>query len=413
MWYTGHQMTESGLFPGPERFFSPTAPIDEKSLFAGRASQISAVVRAINQKGQHVILFGERGVGKTSLANVLSGFLQSPAHNILTPRVNCDSTDDFESLWRKILAEIEMHRTINRIGFDSNTSLEGFAASDLLGNPVSPDGVRRALTVLSRTSLPILIVDEFDRLDPEPKRGVADTIKALSDHSVPATVILVGVADSVDELIVEHQSVERALVQVRMPRMSREEIEEIINNGFSQLGLGIDPKALRRIHMLAQGLPHYAHLLGLESASLAISTGETRVTRETLDRAISNAIAGSQQSIKQGWHAATTSPRKDNLFSEVLLACALASTDEMGYFAAQDVRQPLRQILHRQVDIPNYAQHLRDFCEPKRGRVLQRTGEKRRYRFRFQSPLMQPFVVMQGFATGKIDDDDAERLLRN
>jgi hypothetical protein len=38
-------------------------------------------------------------------------------------------------------------------------------------------------------------------------------IKVLSDNSVPATLVLVGVADSVDALIVEHQSIERALVQ--------------------------------------------------------------------------------------------------------------------------------------------------------------------------------------------------------
>jgi Holliday junction resolvasome RuvABC ATP-dependent DNA helicase subunit len=32
---------------------------------------------AINQQGQHVLIYGERGVGKTSLANVLSGFLKT------------------------------------------------------------------------------------------------------------------------------------------------------------------------------------------------------------------------------------------------------------------------------------------------------------------------------------------------
>ena len=40
------------------------------------------------------------------------------------------------------------------------------------------------------------------------------------DAKVPATVVLIGVADSVGELIREHGSVERALVQIQMPRMS-------------------------------------------------------------------------------------------------------------------------------------------------------------------------------------------------
>ncbi|HEY7334422.1 MAG TPA: hypothetical protein VH639_06035 [Bryobacteraceae bacterium] len=135
-----------------------------------------------------------------------------------------------------------------------------------------------------------------------------------------------------------------------------------------------------------------------------------------MSRAIENSIGNSQQSVKRTWHQATTSPRKDNLFADVLLACALAETDELGYFAAQDVRHPLSEILGRKVEIANYAQHLSDFCEEKRGPVLQRIGEKRRFRFRFENPLMQPFVVMQGFASTKISDhllDEVDRQADN
>jgi ABC-type transport system involved in cytochrome bd biosynthesis fused ATPase/permease subunit len=85
------------------KVFTPTAPIDERSLFAGRTEQVRKVVDAVNQKGQHAVVFGERGVGKTSLSNVLSSFLSGPnASTVLSPRVNCDATDTFQSLWSKI-----------------------------------------------------------------------------------------------------------------------------------------------------------------------------------------------------------------------------------------------------------------------------------------------------------------------
>jgi len=58
--------------------FTPAAPIDAESLFAGRNTQIRQVVDAVIQKGQHAIIFGERGVGKTSLANIISTKLTSP-----------------------------------------------------------------------------------------------------------------------------------------------------------------------------------------------------------------------------------------------------------------------------------------------------------------------------------------------
>jgi len=50
--------------------FKPTAPINREDLFAGRQPQTRDVVDAVNQQGQHAVLYGERGVGKTSLANM-------------------------------------------------------------------------------------------------------------------------------------------------------------------------------------------------------------------------------------------------------------------------------------------------------------------------------------------------------
>lgn len=42
--------------------FSPGAPIDEGALLAGRGKQIDQLVEVLFQRGQHAILYGERGV---------------------------------------------------------------------------------------------------------------------------------------------------------------------------------------------------------------------------------------------------------------------------------------------------------------------------------------------------------------
>ena len=78
---------------------------------------------------------------------------------------------------------------------------------------------------------------------------MADTIKTLSDFSIPATVVLIGVADSVDELIGQHQSIERAIIQIPMPRMSKEEIEQIAINGLERLKLKIADEAWRKLRV--------------------------------------------------------------------------------------------------------------------------------------------------------------------
>lgn len=180
------------------RVFTPSAPIDERSLFAGRSEQIRQVVDAVNQKGQHAIIFGERGVGKTSLSNVLSAFLESPTGVVLSPRVNCDGLDSFESLWKKVFEQVRLRHSSQETGFTGRPGVKSAPWVAELAKDISPDSVRRSLTILASNSLPILIFDEFDRLKVEVKHIFADTIKTLSDHAVPATVVLVGVADSVD-----------------------------------------------------------------------------------------------------------------------------------------------------------------------------------------------------------------------
>jgi len=392
------------------RVFTPTTPIDERALFAGRRRQLQKVIDAINQKGQHAVIFGERGVGKTSLSNVLSSFLSQQTNIlVLSPRVNCDGQDTFESVWKKVLDQITRNDAKQEAGFVKSVKTKRHAVSQELATPTTPDSIRQMLTNLALGSLPILIIDEFDRLHQKVKAAFADTIKSLSDHAVGATVILVGVADTINDLIREHQSVERALVQIRMPRMSAQEITEIINNGMQRLRMTIDDDATERIVALSQGLPHYTHLLARDSARGALNAGSLQITVSIVDDAIRKALEDAQQSIQSAWHKATSSPRKNNLFSDVLLACALAKTDELGFFAAQDVRDPMKMITGKRYEIPSYAQHLNDFCDAKRGPILEKTGAKRRFRFRFVNPLMQPYVVMQGFAAGKLASISAVR----
>lgn len=382
--------------------FSPSAPIDQQALFSGRLAQLTDVVNAINQKGQHAILFGERGVGKTSLARVLASILVVGGKPIISASINCDGTTTFSTLWLKILREISFTTSKAGVGFTSSPTTTDQTLDQHLPQTVTPDDVRHLFARLGKS---LIVIDELDRLtDPSVTALLADTIKTMSDHAVDTTLLLVGVADSVESLIAEHQSIERALVQVRMPRMSPPELYEIIDKGLAAAGMSIDARARSKIAALSQGLPHYTHLLSLYASQRAASTGRLEITVEDVRTAIDAALARAQHSIISSYHKATNSPR-ENLYPQVLLSCALAQPDSLGYFAAIDVRTPLSGIMGRPYDIPAFSQHLNAFCEESRGPILQRTGTSRRYRFRFENPLMQPFVVMDGIRKGLITDD--------
>ncbi|MBK5259311.1 MAG: ATP-binding protein [Thermoanaerobaculia bacterium] len=381
--------------------FSPNAPVSTRDLFAGRIDQLLKVINAVYQRGQHVIIYGERGVGKTSLANIISPALRSKA---IVARQNCNQLTTFPSLWHNVLRQITQCSEHPEIGFTSDTRKMVHTMDSKLGERVTPEDIRHIFSALPKA---VLVFDELDRIaDEDTKTLMADTIKSLSDHSVDTTVVLVGVADSVDNLIAAHQSVERALVQVHMPRMSVAELYEIVDRGLSGLDMSIDASARTLIADLSQGLPHYTHLLALHSSQRAVLQGKLHVTHDDVIAAMERAVTDAQQSIISSYHQATNSPRA-NLFPQVLLACALAPTDTLGYFSAADVRNPMRVITGKDYNIPAFAQHLKEFCEMERGPILERTGYPRRYRFRFVNPLMEPYVIMNGVATGLIKDTNA------
>lgn len=268
---------------------------------------------------------------------------------------------------------------------------------------LAPDNVRFLLRPVAHPVL--IVVDEADRVrDSRVKAMLADTIKSLSDHSANVTLVIVGVADDVDGLIAEHQSIERCLVQVRMPRMSSPEVGEIVDKGMEVCDLTADSAARARIVLLSEGLPHYTHLLAQEAAFAAVERGQTRIRAAEVEQAIQRALDKVQQSILSLYHRATVSPRKDNLYRQVLTACALAPTDELGYFAAAEVRLPMIPVMRRPLDIPAFSRHLNEFSEG-RGPALQKTGTQRRFRFRHYDPLLQPFAVLHAISSGLITDD--------
>jgi replication-associated recombination protein RarA len=268
--------------------FRPSAPIDRRSLFAGRTAQLGELFAAVDQPGQHAVVFGERGVGKTSLTAVAAETLGSA--QVLASRTTCDRSDDFGSVWRKSFDGIQVTVSRPGVGFGGQPSEATMSGSRMLGDE-TPHGVLRALQAMSGGRRTALFIDEFDRLSDEDDRLLfADTIKALSDQLPNATIVLVGVADDVEQLVMEHRSIERALVQIHMPRMSTEELSEIVVNGLATARVRIDKDALETLAQAAEGLPHYAHLFGQLAGRIALEDLRTTVRLADAEEAVAETL---------------------------------------------------------------------------------------------------------------------------
>ena len=384
--------------------FSPSAPVGSIELFAGRMEEIRQSVSAVSQQGQHVILFGERGVGKTSLAGLVHEFwseLAKDRSSVFPVRYNCDRADTYGTIWANIAQNIGDGFEARGESPPTGQTWETLS-TELFDGDASPYNVRRLLDIANKTF--VIVIDEFDQITDEETVGLfASTIKNLSDNLSQSTLILVGVADTVEELIEDHASIDRALVQVLMPRMLENELVEIIRKAYARVGLKSAPNILEHMGRLAQGLPHYAHRFGQEAGTAAVDRGSLIVEKQDTEEAIRKAISHTNETIRSAYQRATTSPQKDAIFEQVLLACALAHGDELGYFAAGDIRDPLHQVTKKHYGIPQFVGHLKKFVSD-RGPVLQSVGEQWKRRYRFHDPLMRPYVVLKGIDSGLIEE---------
>src|SRR5262249_55065434 len=153
-----------------------------------------------------------------------------------------------------------------------------------------------------------------------------------------------------------------------------------------QVGITIEDKAKWEIVNLAKGLPAYVHGLGKFAALQAVGlpVPRSKIIESDVDTAIDSLLASSDQTFKDSYEAATRSNQPGNLLKQALTACALARTDDSGYFTPTAVREPLRSILDKDVEIANFQNHLLAFIDPKRNAILERIGQPRGYRFRFK-----------------------------
>lgn len=205
--------------------FTPGTPINEADLFAGRQTTLRQLQDTVLELGRHAIIFGERGVGKTSIANIFHRSLNTPTRHLHVVRINADASDDFDSLWRKVFRR-----------FRRGDGGGQWWVDEAHPNRITPDDVQIEMSDFPPNEVPLIIIDEFDRItDVDCRSMFTDAIKSPSDHTVNCTVVVVGVAESIIDLLKEHASITRALVQVPMRRMSGEETRDIVATRVKRL----------------------------------------------------------------------------------------------------------------------------------------------------------------------------------
>jgi Cdc6-like AAA superfamily ATPase len=378
------------------RVFCPAAPINQFQLFRGRKEQLQSVIAAITTRGKHVVLYGDRGVGKTSLANILKDALgRSDSTEVV--KINCNEGDYYAEVWRRSLAEIQVIAELPDENGDKRPLEYALSHWVDTSQTIGSGEIKKILNIKCSDEHELIIIfDEVDRLQPEQRRFFADTIKDLSDSSTNVTIMLIGVAHTLTELISEHRSIERCISQIFMPPMAKGELRDVIENGLRALKMKMETETKELIISLSRGYPFYTHLLCNEACIRAIKGRSDTVNRANLSDAIRAALKNAQASVCNDYIKAADGQRKGSNYPNILLACALAKTDELGYFKPTDLQWPADEMRGSKFSEPLHKLA----TDGTRGLVLERFGTPRKYKFRFRNPLIKPYIIMKGITDG-------------
>lgn len=313
-------------------------PVLHRDRFAGRVETLTRLIAAIEQQRAHVVLYGERGIGKTSLLHVFAETARAASYHVLY--ASCGVEARFDAMFRTFCEQVPLlyHASVSPTG-DETEHRRSFA--DLLGaHPVDPRELAELFGEVVGTRI-ILILDEYDRVaDHGFRRDVAELIKNLSDRAARTQLILTGVASNLEELVGFAPSIRRNITGLPVGPMAEAEMLEILERAEAASGVRFGPEARALITRMAGGSPYLVRLLGGRAAMLALDHG--RLTVEAADL-----MAGTEAVLSE-WNVAL--PRRVQLLLQrpqvqaqwqMLIAAARASGTPDGWFAPEDLAAEL------------------------------------------------------------------------
>lgn len=420
--------------------FQPAHEAVDPKRFAGRRAEVLALADALQTNGSVPIIFGDRGLGKSSLA--VQGQLiamgssellhqlgaESYAipsdHAFITMFFSCsDGVRDTDELLQRLLLRVrELTLEGNPTdGFQlvdtsrkTSVSLKVFSHEVTRnytrapgvgdGDPVSTeDALLRACEALTNTfgGPFLIIIDELDRV--ADKRGLASIIKRLSTANMK--FVLVGISQDWAELMLDHASLERQAVPIRVARMSPPELAEIVDLGEAHLQTaGVELRFHRAVRKrlvdISGGFPWFVHVVGQASVMLAFDEGSATVGE-------SHAIIGVRDLVTNQFaqHFADLHQRavRDSIQRETTLRA-------FAEFPNQDVPTSVVYPILRRLGVTNPSIYLGHLCSPAYGEPLLRPAYQDRGLVRFRNAMFRQYLLLAPSLYADVDQRVSESM---
>ncbi len=359
-------------------------PVLGRESFAGRHDALAQLISCIEQQRVHVVIYGERGIGKTSLTHVFAETAREARYLVLYG--SCGTEARFDTMFRSFAARIPRlyHRSVMP---NSPEAEAGDHFDRMLDENFGPRELADLFSDVTGTRV-IIILDEYDRvLDVNFRRDVAELIKNLSDRAARVQLVLTGVAQNLDELIGYAPSIRRNIVGLPMRPLNTGEVRELLALGEAVAEIKYSDAAVSMITAMAGGSPYLVRLVAHQAGLAALNEQKPVVTdnhaRIAVERVLTdwNASLPRRVQVSLGREEART-------HWPLLIAAARAGSSADGFFTVDDVvtemggSQPATFV---ERDLKRFA-HPHD--------LLELVDQDKELRFRFRYPGVSSLLLM-------------------
>ena len=408
----------------PSLAFTPAEVISDPERFAGRQRELDELADALEIAGGHIMIYGNRGIGKSSLAQQL--MLMSQGHATLVERLSnipltnfdflpvylqCDdSIKNIDGLLIRLLTTqsglsdwipYQIRQVEGSSGLGGSLTLQVLKLDGKLDTKIvetAPELTTDIRSVFANalytlatsgaaSSGVLIVIDEFDRV--ADKTGLASLLKSLNPK---IKVVLVGVSTNVTDLIGDHESVARQFTGgcLKVDVMSDAEIGELFDRAETVLEQQITFPRPTRVHIaqLAKGHPFLVHLLGRSATISALRQGRKSVEIEVVNSSLTEIALKGTAPIQESTYKGAVA----NSFTRETVLKEFASVgDEEIYTTPVYKRISERLGMQDPNAISVYMGHL---TSDKYGKVLMRTRD--RY-YRFTDSLFKAYASSRPF----------------
>ena len=305
------------------------------------------ILQALQEDHAHVVLYSERGRGKTSLSNLVVEALRRKG--VIVARHTCEASSHFTSIMHGLMQDLPA--SLLRAAVRSDPG-EGCAAA-LPDRELKPNDIIEMPGRLACRSL-VCLIDEFDRVEDDRTRTrLADTIKQLSDRDVDLRFFIVGVADDLEQIVGQHPSIQRSLLGIPLPLFTDRDVAHLITKGGQESGYNFPPSVVARITALSRGMPYIAQLLGLRLAQAAEARGAIIVSDDDFLAAIERMVNDATPRVLSLYASLTDHGRSAEMVT-VLRHVATAPQDAWGRLLVRIERNGSIEIAGRRISAASW-----------------------------------------------------------